>query len=631
MKGLYIICLLFCQGLILEAQNVNDTLLLKGYDFKWTKSNHPTGTLSIALPFGESQTLSDAISSQTSLFVKQYSPSNLATVSMRGMGAQHTSMLWNGINLQSCMNGLKDLNLIPLFFIDEASIETGANSSLMGHGTIAGTVQLKNQLENEKRIKLDINKASFDNQSIGFSISGVNKYFKHRTRVVYRSGENDFEYVNYFKREMPIERIQNNQLKQFGLMQEFSWLYKKHSFYFNTWLMQTSRNLPSPVGVVNNSNEYQEDFNYKMYLQHQYKISSKSKLSQKVCYIDEYLNYYNNALLPSLSRSKSAILESEWNTQLNPNLELTSNANFTHQLAFSDGYREGVSRNVFTLFQRLDWYNNSRRNKLSFSIRELFYRNKMAPLSPELGLEKKLSKKWMLKSNAALSFRLPTFNDLYWQPGGNAELMPEKGRKVEMTALYHSRFWEFSVTTFKHVVDNWIMWLPTQSAAIWIAQNAKQVKSNGLEFNQTLHKSFYQKHHFRVITRYQYVKTINTQTYQNQLVQLGKQLIYTPNHTGVLNLDYRYKTFNVFAESQYIGIRYSQSDQHIDSKLDAYLLFNSGISLRLNTKKHHGTLVFAVKNIFNRTYQVMENRPMPLRNYQLTLKININYDSKNQR
>jgi hypothetical protein len=201
---------------------------------------------------------------------------------------------------------------------------------------------------------LDINRASFNNQSVGFSISGFNKYFKHRTRFVQRSGENDFEYVNYFKREMPIERIQNNQLKQFGLMQEFSWLYKKHSFYFNTWLMQTSRNLPNPVGVVNNSNEYQEDFNYKMYLQHQYKISAKSKLSQKLCYIDEFLNYYNNALLPSLSRSKSAILESEWNTQLNPNLELTSNANFTHQLAFSDGYREGVSRNVFTLFQRLD-------------------------------------------------------------------------------------------------------------------------------------------------------------------------------------------------------------------------------------------------------------------------------------
>jgi hypothetical protein len=101
----------------------------------------------------------------------------------------------------------------------------------MGHGTIAGTVQLKNQLENEKRIKLDINRASFNNQSVGFSISGFNKYFKHRTRFVQRSGENDFEYVNYFKREMPIERIQNNQLKQFGLMQEFSWLYKKHSFF----------------------------------------------------------------------------------------------------------------------------------------------------------------------------------------------------------------------------------------------------------------------------------------------------------------------------------------------------------------------------------------------------------------
>lgn len=630
MKGIIIIGLLICQGISLAAQNVGDTILLQGFDLKWTKSNHPTGTLSIALPFGESQTLSDAISSQTSLFVKQYSPSNLATVSMRGMGAQHTSMLWNGINLQSCMNGLKDLNLIPLFFIDDATIETGANSSLMGHGTIAGTVQLRNHLESEKRIKLDINKASFNNQSIGFSIAGANKLFKYRTRFVYRSGENDFEFINYFKKELPKERIQNNQLNQLGLMQEFSWQYKKHAFYFNSWLMQTSRNLPTPMGVVNNANEYQEDFNYKFYFQHQFKISAKSKLSQKLCYIDEYLNYYNNALLPALSRSKSVIVESEWNMQLNANIEITGNGNFTHQIAFADGYQLGVNRSVFSLFQRVDWYNNARTNKVSFSLRELMYENKIAPLSPELGLEKQLSKKWLIKSNAALSFRLPTFNDLYWQPGGNVNLLPEKGRKIEFSTLYRSSNWEFSVTAFKHVVDNWIMWLPMQGASVWIAQNAKQVKSNGIEFNQTVNKKILQKHHLKAITRYQFVKTINTKSYHNQLVQLGKQLIYTPNHTAVLNIDYQFNNFNWFVENQYIGIRFANADQSIESKLDDYLLFNSGVSYRLYAKKYIGTLAFTARNIFNTNYQVMENRPMPLRNYQLTLKININYDKKNQ-
>ncbi|MDB9964521.1 TonB-dependent receptor plug domain-containing protein, partial [Vicingaceae bacterium] len=86
--------------------------------------------------------LGDLLSKKSHLFIKSYGIGSLATVSLRGSGAAHTQVNWNGISLNSSMNGSSDLALFPLFFMDEVSVKYGLNSLADGTGGIGGAVNI---------------------------------------------------------------------------------------------------------------------------------------------------------------------------------------------------------------------------------------------------------------------------------------------------------------------------------------------------------------------------------------------------------------------------------------------------------------------------------------------------------
>ncbi|MDP2176546.1 MAG: TonB-dependent receptor [Bacteroidota bacterium] len=604
-----------------------DTFIIDGFQKLAANNNQQVGTVKLNLPLQQTQTLNQLLNQNAALFVKQYSPSALATTSMRGMSAQHTALVWNGINLQSCMNGLKDLNLIPMFFIENATLESGANNNLVGQGAIAGAIQLKNKLIKEKIIKFESNLGSFNNQQQAFSLTGFHKNLSFRTKVLHRNGLNNFQYYDYFKQGSPLTKLENNEYKQVGFMQELSYETKSsHRFYANFWAMESERMLPSPMGVASFANEQQNDRNYKAYLQHQFQINSKLSIHNKLCLLDEYIDYFHTNLAPALSRSVNKIIESELNFQFKPQLSITSSVNFTNQHAFSDGYRTGKKRDLITWLNKLDWLSKNQVHKLSLSLRSQMHNMELAPLAPEIGYEQKINSYLKLKANAAYCYRLPSFNDLFWLPGGNANLMPEKGRKAEITTVFAFDKFKFNMTAFHHLLNNWIIWLPSSSSSFWMAQNAKQVQSNGLEFSSEYAHEIKTHSKIKVISRYQFVNTINTKTYLEDEKSLGKQLIYTPNHSGMLGVSYQFRKLQLNVTSQYIGKLYTKSDNLEYHTLKPYLLLNIGLGYYLNYKKLSGECWFNVMNINNQIYQVMENRPMPLRNYQISLKININYD-----
>ena len=66
--------------------------------------------------------LGDLLSKKSHLFIKSYGIGSLATVSLRGSGSAHTQLNWNGISLNSCMNGSSDLSLFPLFSLSLPSV-----------------------------------------------------------------------------------------------------------------------------------------------------------------------------------------------------------------------------------------------------------------------------------------------------------------------------------------------------------------------------------------------------------------------------------------------------------------------------------------------------------------------------
>jgi len=53
----------------------------------------------------EGFSISDVLSSASNVNIKTYGPGGLSSISIRGGSSNHTAVLWNGINLQSPMNG----------------------------------------------------------------------------------------------------------------------------------------------------------------------------------------------------------------------------------------------------------------------------------------------------------------------------------------------------------------------------------------------------------------------------------------------------------------------------------------------------------------------------------------------
>ena len=56
----------------------------------------------------------------------------LSTISFRGTGAGHTSVIWNGVNINQPTIGQTDFSLFPVFAFDDIRIFYGASSSIFG-------------------------------------------------------------------------------------------------------------------------------------------------------------------------------------------------------------------------------------------------------------------------------------------------------------------------------------------------------------------------------------------------------------------------------------------------------------------------------------------------------------------
>ncbi len=625
MKSAGLISIFFFSTLC-SAQS-KDTTVWKAFELIAPKATSNTGAVKINMPLSSGGSLADVLSQYSALFVKSYSPGNLASTSMRGMGAQHTAVLWNGINLQSCMNSNIDLNLLPVFFFDQAAIETGANASASANGAIAGAIYLSNDVAPVNTTSLEAQLGSFHQKSLAFSHQLSIKKWSANTRILLRSADNDFKYVNYYLAEKPTERLKNSELQQGGFMQEIKYsLNKKHQLYLNYWYLETSRNLPNAMGITSNNHEHQDDYSHKLVAQHTAQLNTKTELVNKVSYINEKINYFNDLLSPAFNTANNYIAESQCKWKITSQFEFGASINYTYQQAHTDGYRSGKERHLFSLWSGIVWWSKNKLYKLSFGNRQLMANSELTPSSPDLGAEIKLHPKLKLKANLAAGFRIPSFNDLFWQAGGNADLKPEVSRKSELTSEYKNEDFKLAITGFYHHVSDWILWTPDPVSQIWRASNAKTVTSQGAEIASEYKWSISKFHFVKFSGRYQFVKSINTSVYFNDSAAFMKQLFYTPLHTGFAQLNYQYKYFNFSLGSVYTGSVFTTADNSKDNELPSYFVVNSSLSYLFKVKKHQALMSVSAFNLGNTTYQVMQNRPMPLRNYQLSIKFNINHD-----
>ena len=127
--------------LTLETVVLSDVKLLKNtYGFKTTK-------LKDSVLENDSKSFTDVLRFNSNIYFKENGYGMVASPSFRGTNASQTAVIWNGISINSQLNGQTDFNLINTNNFDQIVIKNGGGSVQYGSGAIGGSIHLNNTLD----------------------------------------------------------------------------------------------------------------------------------------------------------------------------------------------------------------------------------------------------------------------------------------------------------------------------------------------------------------------------------------------------------------------------------------------------------------------------------------------------
>ena len=576
-----------------------------------------------------SSNLADILLNESQIFIKSYGLGSLASSSFRGSGANHTSVLWNGFNLQSPMNGIIDLSLIPANFMNNVAIQYGGAGALWGTGAVGGSIHLSNFSENNKGLTVATTSSfgSFsDKQQVNAEFS--KKRLISSLKVFNHDAKNDFPFINSAQYGKPQQKQTNAELKEYGFLQENYFTINNYQ-KINTrlWYQSNDRNIP-PSMTQNISVSNQKDEFYRATAEWQ-RVKEKLTLLIRAAYFDEFLSFTDSLInIENKSRTKVFISEGETRFSISKYDLLNIGVNNTYSEAITKDYVENAHQNRTAVFASYKLHSKNNNWDVVLSARQEFIENKTIPIAPSIGIKGKILRHFYIKANAAKHYRIPTFNDLYWAQGGNPNLLPENGwsEEASLEHLYNLKkvSWELSATAFNRNIDNWIIWLPN-NYGIWSPENILTVWSRGLEYKAKINFRK-NKFNFQLSGLYNYILSTNEKASTANDASLDKQLIYVPiqNAQGSMTVVYRGTIINY--TQIYTGYRYTLSDN--SKYLKPYSVANIQVSqtFLIGTSK---IKVFAqFNNLWNETYQVLAYRAMPLFNYQIGLSMLFNQPNK---
>ena len=236
-----------------------------------------------------------------------------------------------------------------------------------------------------------------------------------------------------------------------------------------------------------------------------------------------------------------------------------------------------------------------------------------------------------IRANVQRTYRVPTLNELYYNPGGNPNLKPEQGWSEDVgysltngeyvieptymndkynTYMEMKRMRRLVVTHnmsfYNRIIDDWIMWF---GGAIWTPHNIARVHSRGLQTENMLTYKASKAIRLHLAVNGAYTLATTVSSYLPGDGSIDKQIPYTPVYNGQGNIGATWKNLYLNYNHTYTGLRYITTDESFS--LAAYTLGNLQLMYTLLLSGNQLQLTAQCNNIWNANYQVVNARPMP--------------------
>lgn len=608
--------------------------------------------------------MADVIGSNSSVFVKTSGRATLSTVAIRGASAAHTATTWNGISINSPSLGMTDFSMIPAYFIDRASLLYGASSLVEGAGGLGGAVALSTSaadIVDGWDVRYVQGVGSFKTFDEFLKIGYGGDKWRLSTRAVYSSSANDFKFVNRDKKlniyddnhqiisqYHPIERNSNGAYHDFHLLQEVYFSPgRADQIGLNAWITRSRREIPlTTVDYVENRryDNRQDETSVRAVADWRH-MAAAWRSEVKVGYALTKLDYLYafevadgvvNRLTDSRTTTNSLFLNFKADYSPLDNIFLTAAANLaahdvsSHNYAALNGALGYDKRRFEASAVATVRYQLLSRLGLSAIVREDVYGSAGSAFTPSFFADYQL---WApanlaIKASIARNHRFPSLNDLYFMPGGNPDLRPEKGFTYDASVSASTGSdSDFSVSGsigwFDSKIDDWILWLPTNKG-FFTPRNLKNVRSQGLEAAVTASKSFAGGWTAALNGSLAWTRSRNVgPAVSDADKSVGRQLPYVPKLTANARFDIGWRGWELCYRWAHYSKRYTMSsnENSLSGSLPSYFMSDVSLSKGFSPRWADFNVKISVNNLFDADYQTILSHPMPGRNFEVFVSI----------
>ena len=577
--------------------------------------------------------LNKLLESNSSLKIKDYGGSgSLSTLSIRGSSASQSVVLWNGFPLNSVTTAETDLSLIPVVAAQEIILVKGSSGSLYGSGSFGGAVMLENSADWDNRFFLEAGteSGSFGTFNHFANVKAGSSHFQSYTLVYLKNAKNDFQFTDIDKPGEPTETLKHNEMNSIGIMQHlFFKVNNTNQVEAGIWFQDKEKEIPSTSGSYKNSLAGQADSTLKMYAGWSKKFNS-SVIKIKAGWFNDNL-HYTDKLNPEDSlyyvnsriNTSSVYTDASYRYYFN-RFTVDAALVFSNISAKTNNYSGTITENNLAVVIAGKY----RLKNITTLASARYEFNSLINTKPivSVGFNYFLPKENLhIRGNFSTRFRKPTFNEKYWMPVGNPDILPESGFGSEIGFDYYLFSNDYntnrlSLLGYSYNIDNCIQWIP--SGSLSYPRNTRKVWSRGLEAGL-----FFERKITRNITTsasFDYSMTYSTitGTYSGYEANLGSQLRYVPKHTFSVDIQGRIKSFFLSYNLNYNG-EAPISEDNEDAGMPSFIISSlyGGCDLKIYQLK--GSMGLRLENLFNKSYQVIRSYPMPGRAFYLSFSVRI--------
>lgn len=601
-----------------------------------------------------SLSVADALRYFSGLQLKDYGGvGGIKTVNIRSMGTNHLGIFYDGIELGNAQNGQIDLGQFSLDNVEEISLYNGQRSAIFQPASDfgnAGSVYIRTKAPRfmmGRRYILLVRAKYGSSDTFRFSSLWEQKLSDHissslSTGVLTSSGRYKFRYrrvtedntVAYdttavrHNGDIWAFRIEENVR---GGIADGYWNVKAYTYH-------SERGIPG--AIVNNvwrRGERQWDHN--TFGQAVFQKSFGDKFSTKALakyayYVTRYVNndetqihVDNTYRQQEMYFSTSNVYEilSKWSVSMSYDFKWNKlNANMV-DFAFPHRYSNFVSLATALTLSRIQAQASLVEQVVKDHVKYGASSSSRSTLTPAffVNVYPFESKLLAVRAFAKKSFRMPTFNDLYYADMGNSKLNPESALQYDLGFVLNKDWKQGIVDHFRLQVDGYyntvhdkIVAYPKGQQFRWTMLNLGKVHIKGVDAMAEV--GLEPAKDWKVTARLQYtyqdardVTDPNTSYYKDQIP-------YIPWHSGSAILGLSWREWDLSYSFIYSGERYSQQENILYNHLQPW--YTHDMSVVYHARRWSARL--DVNNIFSQDYDVILNYPMPKRNYMLTLEYN---------